>query len=148
MIDETRYIPQYARPVTGGRKPLPGEAITDRKARFASILKYVTARQGWLTSVPGERDVEMQCLPGSSLPDELRAGAEYKLGDETVRLPPFKVTADGEGERILAHGIIQHFVADAEGEMVLRIEGDTRPICRIVTHAGITRVLKFSFKIP
>jgi hypothetical protein len=82
--------------------------IAERKDRFASLNKYVTARNGWLTSIPGEREVMLECLPGSTLPDELRAGAEFMLGDEKVRLPPYKVVADGEGERILPHaGIVR-----------------------------------------
>jgi hypothetical protein len=104
--DETNYIPQYSRAVAG-RKPFKHEVIADRKERFATLNKYVTARNGWLTSVPGEVDVMLECLPGSSLPDELRAGAEFMLGSEKVRLPPYKVVADGEGERILPHAGIR-----------------------------------------
>jgi hypothetical protein len=70
--DETNYIPQHARPVTGGRKPFKSEILADRKERFAGINKFVTERGGWLTSVPGERAVEMHCLADSTLPDELR----------------------------------------------------------------------------
>ena len=70
--DETNYIPQHARPVTGGRKPFKSEILADRKERFAGINKFGTERGGWLTSVPGERAVEMHCLADSTLPDELR----------------------------------------------------------------------------
>jgi len=147
MIDETRYIPQYSREVAG-RKPFRHEVIELRKAKFASILKYVTARQGWLTSVPGERGVEMQCLPGSPLPDELRAGAEYMLGGETVRLPKYKVESDGETTRILPHAITTQIVSNPDGTLGPLTEGSSsRPVLTI-THAGIVRVLKFRFKMP
>jgi hypothetical protein len=142
--DETRYIPQYSRAVAG-RKPFRSEVIADRKERFAALNKYVTARHGWLTSVPGERDVTMECLPESTLPDELRAGAEFMLGDEKVRLPPYKVIADGEGQRILPHAIVQHFVAGADGEMVPLTAGSTRPVASTVTHAGICKVTRYAF---
>jgi hypothetical protein len=94
--DESRYyVPEYSRPVTGGRKPFRSEVITDRKERFATLNKYVTARNGWLTSIPGEREVTMECLPESSLPDELE-----KLG--------YKLEPEGAGERILPHaGIVR-----------------------------------------
>jgi hypothetical protein len=49
-------------------------------------------RVGWLTSVPGAVEIEMQCLPGSALPQELCARG-YDLVD------------DGETERILNGGI-------------------------------------------
>jgi len=148
MMREDNYIPQYARPVTGGRKPFRHEVIADRKERFASLLKYVTARHGWLTSVPGEREVTMECLPDSTLPDELRAGVEFKFGGETVRLPPYKVIADGEGQRILPHGIVQHFLVGADGEMVPLTAGSSRAVALTVTHAGICKVTRYAFDIP
>jgi hypothetical protein len=105
--DETNYIPAYIR-TPEGRKPFRHEVIADRKERFVALNKYVNARHGWLTSVPGEVDVTMECLPDSTLPDELRAGAEFMLGGEKVRLRPYKVIADGEGQRILPHaGIVR-----------------------------------------
>jgi hypothetical protein len=44
----------------------------DRKTRFAGLNQFVTARHGWLTSIPGESEVTMETLEGSSLPDELK----------------------------------------------------------------------------
>jgi len=145
MRDETRYVPMYSREVAG-RKPFRSEVIADRKAKFASVLKYVTARQGWLTSVPGEVDVEMQCLPGSTLPDELRAGAEYMLGNETVRLPKYKLEPIGETQRILPHAIEEKLTAGRDG-MESVTEGSTRPVVTI-RHAGIVRVLRYKFDLP
>lgn len=147
MRDETRYIPMYARPTPPRRVPLPGEILAERKAKFLSLLKYVSARQGWLTSVSGEREVTMQCLPGSTLPDELARGAEYLLGDETVRLPKYKVVADGETTRILPHAIVEKLVL-GPGGLVPLTEGSTAPIAEIRTHAGICVVERYSFNIP
>ena len=148
MRDETNYIPMYSREAPPRRVPFPSEVLRDRKAKFASLLKYVTARQGWLTSVPGERDVAMECLPESSLPDELRAGAEYMLGDETVRLPKYKVEADGETTRILPHAIVEKLVRGTGGELVPLTPGSTAAIAETRTHAGICRVERFGFNLP
>jgi hypothetical protein len=63
--------------------------IADRKTRFEALNDFVRSRKGWLTSVPGAPEVTTECLPGSSLPDDLR-----KLG--------YVVEEIGEGERILA----------------------------------------------
>ena len=132
------YEPLYSRDVSEPR-PSPksrGVNLEERKRLFAGINAFVRKHgDSWLTSIPGERSVEMQCLPGSMIPAELE-----KLG--------YVLEPDGEGERILPHGIVQHFVAGADGEMVLRSEGDTRPISRTVTHAGIVTVKRYSFEIP
>ena len=84
----------------------------------------------------------------STLPDELRAGAEYMIGDETVRLPRYKLTLDGEGERILPHGIVQHFVVGADGELVPLTAGSSRAVALTVTHAGICKVTRYAFDMP
>lgn len=67
--------------------------VADRKALFAGLNEFVRARSGWLTSMPGAREVTMECLYGSTLPDELRG-----LG--------YKVEADGEGQRVVPDGIV------------------------------------------
>jgi hypothetical protein len=75
---------------------IPGlkQQVMDRKVLFEGINKFVRAKGGWLTSVPGAPEVTMECLPGSTLPDELR-----KLG--------YTVEADGQGERILPMAITE-----------------------------------------
>jgi hypothetical protein len=67
--------------------------VASRKELFAGLNKFVTERSGFLTSVPGEREVTMECLEGSTLPDGVR-----QLG--------YTVVADGEGERITGAGAI------------------------------------------
>jgi hypothetical protein len=98
---------------------LPGE-IETRKDRFDKLLKFVTARHGWIVSVPGADEITMECLPTSALPDELR-----DLGYEVIEI--------GQGERILPTAIVETFIT----------EGSTVP--RRVTHAGITKLLRFTF---
>jgi hypothetical protein len=88
--------------------------VRDRKARFAELNEFVRARHGWLTSVPGELEVEMQCLPGSTLPAELRG-----LG--------YEVTETGDAERILPGAIIERFVAGGDGALQSLTTGGTRP---------------------
>ncbi|MEH2547126.1 hypothetical protein V1283_003771 [Bradyrhizobium sp. AZCC 2262] len=113
------------------RIPLKLE-VKDRKARFEGLNEYVRARHGWLTSVPGARDVTMECLPGSTLPGDLR-----KLG--------YTVEANGEGERILPAPITEQLVIGVNGEIEPTTAGSTRAIARTVTHAGIVNVNRFRF---
>jgi hypothetical protein len=103
---------------------LPGDfrEIESRKDAFDKLLKFVTARNGWITSVPGSSQIAMECLPGSALPEEL-----YDAG--------YDPEPAGEGERILPHAITETFLT----------EGST--VVRRVTHAGIVRVLRYSFVI-
>jgi hypothetical protein len=107
----------------------------DRKTRFAGLNQFVTARHGWLTSIPGESEVTMETLEGSSLPDELK-----RLG--------YDVRETGEGQRILPHAIVQCFVTCSDGEFEPLVEGSSKPVASTVTHAGIVRVLRFAFGMP
>jgi hypothetical protein len=102
--------------------PLKPE-VKERKSRFEALNDFVRSRNGWITSVAGTIDVTMECLPGSSSPDELRASG-------------YEVTATGEGERILPTAIVE-FVTGADGTLVALTEGSTRPVTSTVTHAGI-----------
>lgn len=61
----------------------------------------------------------MECLPGSTLPDELR-NAVYDVGDL------------GDGERILATAITDQFTLTADGEFE-PLKGSTKPISSTVT---------------
>jgi hypothetical protein len=126
-----RKVSRFKRPV-GARHPdgdtlhaslPPVEAyrdVTERKLRFEELNSYITSRSGWVTSIPGAVEVTMQCLIGSTLPDELRARG-------------YDLVEDGESERILPHAIT---------DMVIT-EGSTVPIR--ITHAGIARVVQFTF---
>jgi hypothetical protein len=98
--------------------------LEDRKAKFAAINEFVISAGGWLVSIPGEREVRLECLETSDLPQKLR-DAGYELRE------------DGEGQRIVPHAITERFT---RGE-------STRPVVHRVTHAGLCKVLKFSFTI-
>src|SRR5712671_561873 len=106
--------------------PLKPE-VKSRKARFAELNDYVRSRNGWITSIPGVVAVEMQCLPGSTLPDDLRG-----LG--------YDVTETGETERILPTAITEQLCLGADGALEPMTAGSTRPVAMTTTHAGIVKV--------
>jgi hypothetical protein len=70
--------------------------------------------------------MRLEALPGSTLPDELRARG-------------YQVTEVGTAQRIIPHGIEQKFVIGAGGELELATSGSTRPITRTTTHAGSSK---------
>jgi hypothetical protein len=91
---------------------------------------------GWLTSIPGDVPVEMQCLPNSTLP----AAVVEQFG--------YAVTEIGETERILPVEIIERFARRADGELEPLVEGTTRPVALSVAHAGICKVKRYAFDMP
>lgn len=84
--------------------------------------------------IPGGVEVELQCLVGSNLPNEI-AG---KFG--------FPVSLIGETERILPGAIVERFTT-VNGELVRLTEGSTRPVAEIRTHVGICKVTRYGFNI-
>jgi hypothetical protein len=101
----------------------------------AALNDFVTSRHGWITSIPGDTEVTMECLPGSTLPDDLRG-----LGHQ--------VHEAGEGERILAAAIVERFTRRAGGELEPLVEGATEPIAETRRHAGIAKVIRYTFGMP
>lgn len=97
------------------------KAIDERKARFDGLVQFITNRNGFVTSIPGAAVVTFECLPLSTLPDELRE-------------LDYDVEAMGESQRILPHAIVEHVLVEGSS-------GVRQP----VTHAGIARVLRYSF---
>jgi hypothetical protein len=77
----------------------------------------------------------MECLPGSTLPDELRAQLGYDVRDL------------GDGERILAAAIVEQFTLAADGEFEPLVEGSTKPVAQTRRHAGIVRVKRYGFSM-
>jgi hypothetical protein len=114
---------------------IPGRKIADRKDRFESRNQFVISRNGWIISVPGARDVLVEVLLDSGLPDELA-----QLG--------YQLTPEGSGERILAGSIVEHFVMNKRGELEPLTAESTGPIASTVTHAGIVKTRRFSFDLP
>ena len=82
-----------------------------------------------------ETDVTIECLPGSTLPAELR-----KAG--------YDITELDEGERILPAAIVEKFTRRADGELEPLSEGSTKPIAETTTHAGIVKVKRWAFSMP
>jgi hypothetical protein len=92
----------------------------------------VRSRNAWITSIPGDVDVAIECLPGSTLPDELRTRG-------------YDPVATGDGERIVPTAIIEPFGTGANGELEPLIWGSTRAGTQVVTHAGICKVQRYAF---
>ncbi|WP_315737968.1 hypothetical protein [Bradyrhizobium sp. SZCCHNR1093] len=116
---ETRYIPM---------------GVAEKKSRlerFAALNRWVTARGGWIVSLPGADPVVIECLPGSFLMDELTE-AGYEL------------TPAGEGERIIPGQIVQRLGLALNGAFEPLLGDSTQPAALTVTHAGIARVLRFN----
>jgi hypothetical protein len=53
----------------------------------------------------------------------------------------------GEGERILAAGIIERFVTGVDGAPEPLTEGSTRPVAEVRQRAGIVRVERWAFDL-
>jgi len=113
----------------------PADKLADRKERFAELNEFVRARHGWLTSIPGDLDVELQTLPGSTLPAEISTRFGYVL-DEI-----------GETQRILPVAIVESFERGIIGELVPATIGSTRPVAELRHHAGIVRTVRFTFEL-
>jgi hypothetical protein len=107
------------------------DALEERKRRHAGLVSFIGSHGGWATSVPGAREVRIECLPGSALPATLtRTGYELRRGED--------------GTRILPVAVSQVFVQNADGALAVA-EGSTR----MVTHsAGIAPVERWSFTLP
>jgi hypothetical protein len=108
--------------------------IDERKDRFEGLNEFAQSRGGWATSIPGAIEVTVECLPDSTLPDDLRG-----LG--------YDVIAAGDGERILPHRIVERFVRRADGKLEPLTAGSTKPIAEVRTHAGIVKVRRYGFDI-
>jgi hypothetical protein len=90
------------------------------------LNEFVRSRNGWITSVPGDVEVTIECLPGSS------------------QAQGYALSAAGEGERIVApqsRAVLQ----GAEGELEPLTSGSIRAVVQVVTHAGICKVQCYSF---
>jgi hypothetical protein len=117
----------YARP----RNP----EVDALKEEFQALNEIVQERGGWLTSVPGEREIRFEALPGSSLPSQLQS-----LG--------YIVGRTGESQRILPHAVLQRFETSSSGVLVPATQGSTKPVTVAVTNAGIATVEQFDLRMP
>ena len=128
MRDQTRYNPGDV------FLDMEKSRVASRKERFHSINADITKAGGWTTSIPGEREVRFEILPGNPLPNDLRARG-------------YIVEPDGFGERILPHSVVEFFTKNVDGTLSLLSAGSTQPVASRVTHAGIAAVDKFFFRI-
>lgn len=60
----------------------------------------------------------------------------------------YNVEADGEGQRLIPHAILQAFAIGRCGELVPLTPGSTAKVTTIMTHAGIVTVERFKFALP
>jgi hypothetical protein len=117
-------------------KPRGIPEIEDRKTRFAKISAYVRANGGFVTSIPGSAEVVIEVLPDSPIPDYLISrGYDVRPAD-----PP-------ETMRILASAIVETFMKNPDGTLSILVEGSTQSVAEVRRHAGITRVMRFTFSI-
>jgi hypothetical protein len=105
------------------------------KKEFEALNEIVRERGGWLTSVPGDPDIRLEALPGSTPPRDLRA-----IG--------YEVTEIGQTQRILPHAVTQKFETSSSGALVPVTEHSTRPVSVQVTNAGIATVEQFDLTTP
>jgi hypothetical protein len=124
--------------------------LDERKKEFDLLNVYVTHRGAWITSPPGTREITLETLSSSTLPQELRDGlsVKWRAVDGSMyrlSLPPLDVREISEGQRILAGSIVENFARRADGALEPLTPGSTLPVAQVVTHAGICRVLKFVF---
>lgn len=109
--------------------------LEDRKTKFAALNRWIGERGGWIVSVPGDREVRIECLTDSTIPKELR-----KEG--------YVLTALGESERILHTAIEQKFVRAPDGTFVPWTPESGRPVSLVTQQAGIVRVERYGFDLP
>jgi hypothetical protein len=105
------------------------------KERFAALNEFVTARHGWLVSVPGDPEMRFQALPDSALPASLRA-----MG--------YIVEPIGETQRILPHAIVERFSRRADGELEPITPDSTAAVAEVRSHAGIAIVVEYDLRAP
>ena len=85
------------------------------------MINFVSWRRRW---VPGDVEVTIECLPGSSLPVEPQAQG-------------YALSAAGEGERIVPTAIIERFCIGADGVLEPLTTGSIRPVVQTVSHANL-----------
>jgi hypothetical protein len=99
------------------------EETVDLQRRFSRLNDWAMSKGAWLTSLPGHREVTIETLVGSTVPDELRASG-YQLEE-----------IEG-GERIIPAMRADHVL----------IEGNTVGAIRTLRE-GIVAVRRFMFAL-
>ncbi|MES5485952.1 hypothetical protein QMZ05_24630 [Bradyrhizobium sp. INPA03-11B] len=117
-----------------GENYKPLQRTLDRTEQFAALNEFVMARAGWITSIPGDAEIRIECLPDSELPDDLR-----RLGHH--------LREEGEGQRILAHAVTQMFTTGPDGSLQPATLGSSHEVTLRVTGAGLGKVKRYSFTL-
>jgi hypothetical protein len=133
MMNGNIYKPMCERPAAESK--WSKAKVADRKSKFAALNAWVRVRGGWIVSVPGDREVRIETLENSGIPEELR-----KLGYTLSNL--------GQGERILHHAIEQKFTRAPDGTFVPLTPGSSGPVALVTQHAGIVTVARYGFDLP
>jgi len=133
-MNGNNYKPMYSRP-DEGRKPSRSETLTDRKQRFDALNTWVQARGGWVVSIPGDPEVRIEVLEGSSVPDGLR-----EMG--------YDIKSMGAAERMVHMAVEEKFVRAPNGTLVSLTPGSTRSVVETRQHAGLVTVLRYGFRMP
>ena len=120
--------------IRGFRATAPDPKIVEAKAKFEAFNEFVQRGGGWVTSVPGATEVRWNACPIHAC--------------RTISAVGYDVREIGDGERILAHRIVERFVRRADGELEPVTEGSTKPIAETRTHAGIVKVRRYGFDMP
>jgi hypothetical protein len=117
-------------------KPGKTDPVAERKARFDQINQFIMAGGGWVTGIPGGPVVDFEVLEKSAIPLALtQHGYDVRPAD-----PP-------EGQRLLAAPIVEKLTLTSSGAFEPLTDGSTKAVVEIRTHAGIVRVMRYSFTI-
>jgi hypothetical protein len=116
------------------QRRLPVRDVNPEFDRVGVLNEFVRSRNDWISSVPGDFDVTIEVLAGTSSPDELQARG-------------YDLTATGDGERIVPTAITERFCMGADGELVPLTSGSTGALAQVVTHAGVVRVQRYAFML-
>jgi hypothetical protein len=93
----------------------------------AGLNEYVSGRAGWLTSIPGDWNIRMECLLGSPLPEAL-----HRLGWEVEPIGQSR-------QRLIESAITEKLTRTSSGAFEFATEGSTKPVALRITHAGPTQ---------
>jgi hypothetical protein len=106
-----------------------------RQQWFKAFNRECVARSDTrVITTPASNPCIIECLPTNGWPDELRERG-YPLEE-----------IDG-GSRILAHAVVEHFTKNADRSLSL-VTGPTSQPTLPVTHAGICKTRRYSFRAP
>jgi hypothetical protein len=131
--DRVRNYPSARHgPLAHREKYRPGqlEKINDRKAAFDRLNRFIMARGGWITSIPGDRLVVVEAVSATTASD---------LAD--LGYSPIEIEG---GQRIMSAAVEECFTRTAAGALEPWTEGSARPVAEVRRHAGFVPTLRWS----